>query len=34
MEGHRTLQEAQKVSYEAVQGQKGPAASNIVPTLA
>ena len=34
MEGHRTLQETQKVSYDAVEGQKGPAASNIVPSLA
>ena len=29
MEGHRSLQEAQKVSYDQVEGQKGPAASNI-----
>ena len=34
MEGYRTLQETQKVSYDAVEGQKGPAASNIVPALA
>ena len=34
MEGHRTLRDAQKVSYDAVEGQKGPAASNIVPSLA
>lgn len=29
MEGHRSLQEAQKVSYDVVDGQKGPAAANI-----
>lgn len=33
MVGRRTLQEAQKVSYDAVDGPKGPAASNIVPSL-
>ena len=30
-EGHRTLAEAQKVSFDVVPGQKGPAAANIVP---
>jgi CspA family cold shock protein len=30
MEGHRSLQEAQKVSYDVVDGQKGPAAANIM----
>ena len=29
MGGHRTLTEAQKVSFDVVDGQKGPAASNI-----
>ena len=29
MEGHRSLTDAQKVSYDAVDGPKGPAASNI-----
>ena len=29
MGGHRTLTEAQKVSFDIVDGQKGPAASNI-----
>ena len=29
MDGHRSLVEAQKVSYDVVDGQKGPAASNI-----
>ncbi|HLS85532.1 MAG TPA: cold-shock protein [Burkholderiales bacterium] len=28
-EGFRSLQEAQKVSYDVVDGQKGPAAANI-----
>jgi cold shock CspA family protein len=31
MDGYKSLQEAQKVSYDAVDGQKGPAASNIKP---
>jgi len=30
MEGHRSLQEAQKVSYEAIDSDKGPKATNIV----
>ena len=30
MEGHRTLQEAQKVRYDAADGEKGPRATNIV----
>jgi CspA family cold shock protein len=29
MDGYKSLKEAQKVSYDAVQGAKGPAASNI-----
>jgi cold shock protein len=29
--GFKSLKEAQKVSYEAVNGPKGPAASNIQP---
>ena len=28
-EGYRTLNEGQKVEYEATQGQKGPQASNV-----
>jgi CspA family cold shock protein len=31
-EGFRTLQEGAKVSYDAEQGQKGPAAANVTPT--
>jgi CspA family cold shock protein len=30
MEGYRTLEQAQKVSYDVVDGQKGPAAANIM----
>ena len=30
MQGRRSLQEAQKVSYEAQEGDKGPRATNIV----
>jgi cold shock CspA family protein len=30
-EGYKSLQEAQKVSFDVVAGQKGPAASNIKP---
>lgn len=30
MDGYRTLEQAQKVSYEVVEGQKGPAAANIM----
>ena len=33
MEGHRSLQEAQKVSYEAQDGDKGPRAANIALVL-
>ena len=29
MDGFRTLQEGQKVEYEAVQGQKGPEATKV-----
>src|SRR5258708_37550125 len=29
--GFKTLKEGQKVSYEATQGQKGPAAANVKP---
>jgi CspA family cold shock protein len=29
MNGHKSLKEGQKVSYDAIQGQKGPAADNI-----
>ena len=31
MDGYKSLKEAQKVSFDAVDGQKGPAASNITP---
>jgi CspA family cold shock protein len=31
MAGFKSLQEAQKVSFDVVQGPKGPAASNIKP---
>ncbi|MGW0802404.1 cold-shock protein [Nonomuraea sp. NPDC002799] len=30
-EGYRELREGQKVSFDVVQGQKGPQAENIVP---
>ena len=30
-EGHRSLKEAQKVSFDVTPGPKGPAASNIKP---
>ncbi|WP_327722010.1 cold-shock protein [Streptomyces sp. NBC_00490] len=30
-QGFRELQEGQKVSFDVVQGQKGPQAENIVP---
>jgi cold shock CspA family protein len=29
MDGYKSLQEAQKVSFDVVAGQKGPAAANI-----
>ena len=31
MTGYKSLKEAQKVSFEATQGLKGPAATNIKP---
>ena len=31
MDGYKSLQEAQKVSFDVVDGQKGPAAANIKP---
>ncbi|HEU0015571.1 MAG TPA: cold-shock protein [Longimicrobium sp.] len=30
-QGFRTLAEGQRVEFEVVQGQKGPAAENVVP---
>lgn len=30
-EGYRTLQEGQKVTYEAAEGRKGPEATKVVP---
>ncbi len=30
-EGYRTLEEGQRVEFSVVQGQKGPAAENVVP---
>ncbi|MGZ8578089.1 MAG: cold-shock protein [Actinomycetota bacterium] len=30
-DGYRNLDEGQKVSYEATQGQKGPQAANVQP---
>jgi cold shock protein len=29
--GYRNLEEGQRVSYEATEGQKGPQASNVAP---
>lgn len=31
MDGHRTLQEGQEVTFCITQGQKGPAAANVSP---
>ena len=31
MSGYKSLKEAQKVSFDVVDGQKGPAAANIKP---
>lgn len=31
MEGYKSLHEGQQVSYDVVQGQKGPQASNVRP---
>jgi cold shock protein len=31
-QGFRELQESQKVSFDIIQGQKGPQAENIVPS--
>ena len=31
MQGFKTLQEGQRVEFEVVQGQKGPAAENVMP---
>jgi cold shock protein len=31
MDGYKSLKETQKVSFDVVDGQKGPAASNIKP---
>lgn len=30
-EGHRTLKDGQQVTFEVVQGPKGPAAENVTP---
>lgn len=30
-EGHKTLKDGQQVSFEVVQGPKGPAAENVTP---
>ena len=34
MEGYRTLQEGQKVEFEAAQGRKGPEATKLHPAAA
>ncbi|MEX2528475.1 MAG: cold-shock protein [Gemmatimonadota bacterium] len=31
MQGFKTLQEGQRVEFDVVQGQKGPAAENVTP---
>ncbi len=31
MQGYKTLEDGQRVSFEVTQGQKGPQASNVTP---